>query len=224
MPIYDLDSYRLDNPNSLRKPLAAIERLSQIITEDMEPFILQRHKIFPIFDESSTRCIYVMTEGNFALVRNTDGLYIMSVRSPLVLGLSMIFKDIIAQDRHHTLFSETVCRGYKIPVDEAKHRITELNLWPDVSVILSYWLELLFDRDKSMVGADAYSMVRYNLLKIIQYSQTERMNINVEKFIHQHTRLARSGIMKILSDLKVGGYINMRRGRLVSINNLPKNY
>lgn len=224
MSIYNSNSCRLSKENSLCKPLASIERLSKIANDDAETFLLPRNRRLPIFDISVKPCIYIMTEGRFAISRNSDGLYLTSINSPLVLGLAMMFEEVLSQERRHALFSETECRGYKVPAEEAIKKITMLSLWPDVATILAYFLELLVDRDENLIGVNAYSMVRYNLIKIIEYSKSERMNINVEKFIHQHTRLSRSGIMKILSDLRFGGYIDMDRGRLISINNLPENY
>jgi CRP-like cAMP-binding protein len=221
---YDLNSQPLSKEESLRKPMAAINRLFQVVDEASDAFVLQRHRVLPIFDEPDKQCLYLMTEGRFAISRDSDGLYIATISSPLTLGLSMLFHEELTQERQHTLSSLSECRGYRVPVCLAAERITELNLWPDVAAVLAYLFELLIHRDQHLVGVSAYAMVRYNLMQISEYSNTERMDINVEKYIHQHTRLSRSGIMKILSDLRFGGYINMKRGRLISINNLPENY
>jgi hypothetical protein len=42
--------------------------------------------------------------------------------------------------------------------------------------------------------------------------------------VHQgKTQLSRSGVMRILADLKTGGFIEMEEGRLIKINKLPPN-
>lgn len=209
----------------LCKPVAAIERLFKLTElEHAERFTLARNKTFPSHQETNQNFIYFLTEGRFAITRKHDGLYIASVTSPLVMGLSMLFQKVIYQKVEYTLFPETFCTGYKMTIEDAKVCIDRLGLWQDVAAVLAYSFELLMHRDRHFVGVNAYTMVRYSLLKIHEFSHTDRMHINVEQFIQQHTRLSRSRIMKILSDLRAGEYICMKRGRLLEINNLPEHY
>ena len=48
--------------------------------------------------------------------------------------------------------------------------------------------------------------------------------INVSDYILEKTRLSRSRVIKILGDLRIGGYIEINRGILIKINKLPENY
>ncbi|WP_416173619.1 helix-turn-helix domain-containing protein [Enterobacter kobei] len=48
--------------------------------------------------------------------------------------------------------------------------------------------------------------------------------MTAERYIRNKTPLSRSGVMKILSSLKSGGYINIEQGKLISIGVLPKKY
>ncbi|WP_337242198.1 helix-turn-helix domain-containing protein, partial [Proteus faecis] len=49
-------------------------------------------------------------------------------------------------------------------------------------------------------------------------------DINIYDYIQEYTNLARSTIIKILSDLKKGQYIVVEKGRLISLTNLPEKY
>jgi CRP-like cAMP-binding protein len=51
-----------------------------------------------------------------------------------------------------------------------------------------------------------------------------RRSITVERYIREKTQLSRSGVMRILADLKTGGFIEMEDGRLIKINKLPARY
>ena len=51
-----------------------------------------------------------------------------------------------------------------------------------------------------------------------------RLLTNACDYIQEKTLLSRSGIMKILSDLKQGGHIVIERGILLEIKKLPEKY
>ncbi|EOG8086757.1 helix-turn-helix domain-containing protein, partial [Enterobacter roggenkampii] len=48
--------------------------------------------------------------------------------------------------------------------------------------------------------------------------------IGVMNHIQQSTRISRSVVAEVLAALRQGNYINMSRGKLVSINRLPTEY
>ncbi len=54
--------------------------------------------------------------------------------------------------------------------------------------------------------------------------ETLRQTINTCDYIQEKTHISRSRVMKILSDLKIGNYIEIERGVLIKINKLPKTY
>ena len=51
-----------------------------------------------------------------------------------------------------------------------------------------------------------------------------RNNITAENYIRDKTNLSRSGIMRILSELKEGGYIEINRGILIKVHQLPEKF
>lgn len=211
----------LNNLPSLNKPVDAINKIIETINDgDSEIFILQRYRELTIINAFGDNYIYFFTEGSFSLSRSSDNLFIAALSAPFIIGLTLPFN----KSGQHFIFSETECRGFRISEKKAIEKINQYNLWKDVASILSYHIRLLIQRDEQLVGVSAYTTIRYSLLKLMEMSQQERMNINVEKFIQQHTKLSRSGIMKILSNLRAGNYIQMHRGRLIDVDNLPENY
>ncbi|HDR2347354.1 helix-turn-helix domain-containing protein, partial [Enterobacter kobei] len=51
-----------------------------------------------------------------------------------------------------------------------------------------------------------------------------RLNTTAAAYIKSRTYLSRSGIMRILSELRTGKYITMERGVLLDIHHLPRKY
>jgi DNA-binding IscR family transcriptional regulator len=50
------------------------------------------------------------------------------------------------------------------------------------------------------------------------------MRVGVMSFIQRRTGISRSVVAEVLAALRQGNYINMDRGKLVSINRLPAEY
>lgn len=57
-----------------------------------------------------------------------------------------------------------------------------------------------------------------------QWDETLRMRVGVMNYIQRRTRISRSVVAEVLAALRQGNYINMVRGKLVSINRLPAEY
>ncbi|MDN6115843.1 MAG: helix-turn-helix domain-containing protein, partial [Enterobacterales bacterium] len=57
-----------------------------------------------------------------------------------------------------------------------------------------------------------------------EWDETLRSKIGVMNHIQQSTRISRSVVAEVLAALRQGNYINMSRGKLVSINRLPTEY
>jgi len=79
-------------------------------------------------------------------------------------------------------------------------------------------------RDKQLVGNNSYSQIRSTLLDMAQWDETLRMRVGVMNYIQRRTRISRSVVAEVLAALRQGNYINMVRGKLVSINRLPAEY
>ena len=70
----------------------------------------------------------------------------------------------------------------------------------------------------------AYEMIRQQLLRLMEEEADYRHSVTAERYIREKTQLSRSGVMRILADLKTGGFIEMEEGKLIKINKLPAKY
>ncbi|MFU0892663.1 helix-turn-helix domain-containing protein, partial [Kluyvera sichuanensis] len=58
----------------------------------------------------------------------------------------------------------------------------------------------------------------------IDWDEDIRSRMGVLSYIQQRTRISRSVIAEVLSALRKGEYIEMEKGKLVSITRLPTHY
>jgi DNA-binding IscR family transcriptional regulator len=82
----------------------------------------------------------------------------------------------------------------------------------------------LLTAHKKSAGLTTYELIRQSLMTLMAKKETLRQTINTCDYIQEKTHISRSRVMKILSDLKIGNYIEIERGVLIKINKLPKTY
>ena len=82
----------------------------------------------------------------------------------------------------------------------------------------------LFSYSRQLSAPTAYEVICSQLIELMHESESLRETLSAERFIRDRTHLSRSSIMKILADLKTGGYISIENGRLVAIHHLPQKY
>jgi hypothetical protein len=101
--------------------------------------------------------------------------------------------------------------------------IQQCALWKEAFSWLSWINYILEKRDKQLVGNNSYHQIRAMLLNMAEWDETLR-SFGVMNHIQQSTRISRSVVAEVLAALRQGNYINMSRGKLVSINRLPTEY
>ncbi|MDK7601440.1 helix-turn-helix domain-containing protein, partial [Citrobacter freundii] len=79
-------------------------------------------------------------------------------------------------------------------------------------------------RDLQLIGNNSYDQIRATLISMMKWDDVLRSRIGVMNYIHQRTRISRSVVAEVLAALRKGGYIEMNKGKLVSINRLPFEY
>jgi CRP-like cAMP-binding protein len=80
------------------------------------------------------------------------------------------------------------------------------------------------NRQCHLLNKSSYILIKTLLLEMSQEPEKILKNVSVEKYISERCHLGRSVIMKILSDLRKGGYIEINRGKLVKVIKLPERY
>ena len=58
----------------------------------------------------------------------------------------------------------------------------------------------------------------------MQEPEAIRKNTTAAAYIKSRTYLSRSGVIRILAELRTGKYITMERGVLIDIHHLPRKY
>lgn len=198
------------------RPYHEIEKIISA-TEGFEEKSLKKwQKISTVENEF----IHIIVSGEVEFRRESDELCLFTLQGQCIFGLSSIIYH--SSHMYGLVRSNTVVRS--IPKDAFSQLMTEKGLWPELTKVLAWYICMLSKRDDVLVARSAYSVVREFLLEINELIVHHQRDINVHDYIQEYTSLARSTIIKILSDLKKGQYIVVEKGRLLNITNLPEKY
>lgn len=166
------------------------------------------------------KSLYLFTDGYFSFIRVSDGLVLSSARGEMIYGIA----ECMRPRGGWFLKIEEPCKARVVPVDQAFEIFTQQNLWQTVASLLTWFIQVYSVREEHLLGVTAYVMIRNKLLELNILTPELRSAINVTDYIQERTQLARSTIMAILSQLRRGEYIEIKRGKLISIKYLPKDY
>ncbi|MBN4798783.1 helix-turn-helix domain-containing protein [Enterobacter asburiae] len=163
---------------------------------------------------------FILHEGVVAIYRSSDRLLIKYIRAPMITGMNVLI------DTNDGIF----IKAYKsvsyeiLPTKEMLDIISTQGLWKDASYCYMYAVRQLLLAHYSSVGLSTYELIRLNLISLMNEDEALSDHVNVSDYILEKTRLSRSRVMKILGDLRIGGYIEINRGILKKINKLPEKY
>lgn len=169
---------------------------------------------------ADSQYIHIIVSGEVEFRRESDELCMFTVTGQCVFGLSAIFYQ--SAHMYGLVCANTVVRSIK--KEAFAQLMTEKKLWPELTKVLSWYICLLSKRDDVLVARSAYSVVREFLYEINELIVHQQRDINIYDYIQEYTNLARSTIIKILSDLKKGQYIVVEKGRLLNLTTLPEKY
>ncbi|EAW8358999.1 helix-turn-helix domain-containing protein, partial [Salmonella enterica] len=205
--------------------LEAILNIHRHFIEGIPPATITAGKTVDIRIDNQSH-ILLITKGAIKACRRVDGIVIGSGVSPMILGLVDAYADLYQLEEDSDVFfiAETTCEYYPVPVKYFVEIADEKHLWRDISNILMYRIAFMTNRDKNLIGQDAYSQIKALLLELWSYPESSRFEINAQNFIQQRTGLSRSRIMQVLSELKAGNYIKILHGRLLELRNLPVSF
>lgn len=164
-------------------------------------------------------CI-LLHKGSVALRRRGDGMVVASEQAPFILGLGN--QPNIPDTMYLQCLEE--CEVSFIPLAMATEIIAKEDLWQPFVKVLLYTTSKVYEHCTQVHQLSAYDIIRYQLYELMKESDTVRLNTTVAKYIKSRTYLSRSGIMRILSELRTGQYIAIENGILTGISYLPKKY
>ncbi len=198
------------------RPQQAIEAIIAATADCPEKTLKKWQKIVT----SDTNYIQVVVSGEVEIRRMSDELSMFTMRNQSILGVAAVYNN--AAHMYGLARTTTVIRTIK--KSDFERIIHENNLWAELTQVLVWYIGILTKRDDVLVARSAYSVVREFLLEINDLIVLHKRDVNVYDYIQEYTNLARSTIIKILSDLKKGHYIVVEKGKLITINNLPERY
>lgn len=203
----------------LNQPTAYGIELIKNISEHMQFADYPKNWILPYSKGKEALC-YVVTEGFVAIHRKSDDLLMTTLKPPMVIGLGSIvpFVDSVY------LKTATQCTLGALPQSQAMAIVDDKGLWKPLANHLIALLNKLFVINQQLIGPSAYEIVRTQLLYLMNEPDDYRESKFVAQYIREKSLLSRSGIMKILSQLRQGGYIEVENGILKKVNKLPAKY
>ncbi|GJL41830.1 TPA: helix-turn-helix domain-containing protein [Enterobacter chengduensis] len=163
---------------------------------------------------------YLILEGTIAIYRRSDDMMLSTARSPAVFGLANL-TDIYFNDYIKTV---SPCLIGTLTAERVNDIIQEKALWGLLSQQLMFVYSRLYNNVMPQGAPTAYEMIRQQLFTLMEEDEGYRLSVTAERYIREKTQLSRSGVMRILADLKTGGFIEIEEGRLIKINKLPARY
>lgn len=155
--------------------------------------------------------ISYLKKGRVSVYRQDNDLVTISLEAPAVMGLTQIHLN----EKTHYIRCDCDCEMWTINTPDAMTVFTQNNLWLHAFYILTYHINLYFQRDK-LITQPTFRGVIYEHLKYI-WAMDERIRgkTSVYIFIMSRNHISRSGIHKILHELSDEGLIKIERGKLI---------
>ncbi|PUX02724.1 helix-turn-helix domain-containing protein [Cronobacter malonaticus] len=166
--------------------------------------------------------INILLTGSLAMTRDWDNLIFFETNRPNILGISLQPNN--ARFEHFRLIIKEDSLVKRISRADFFNVIESQSLWKELSHAVSFYYHVLLWKSYHFFAADSYMLVRKSLITLSAIPLDHRMNINASQYITSTTNLSKSYVMKVIQELRKGGYIDIQRGRLFSIGKLPQKY
>lgn len=191
------------------------EQLSPYVTFDV---VLPGTRLY-LFKEGVPHC-YLIRSGICKLYHGADEILINTMYVPGIIGIG----GILAANAALFLQPQTPSEIAIVTTQEIRQIIARFNLWELLSKHIYRITNRFFMLSSYLNAPTAYEILRFQLMELMHEPVEFRENISAAQYIQQKTRLSRSSIMKILSQLKQGGFVKLENGILKEICHLPLKY
>ncbi|EOI5727816.1 helix-turn-helix domain-containing protein [Cronobacter malonaticus] len=166
--------------------------------------------------------VNILLSGSLAMTRDWDNLIFFEINRPNIIGVSLQSNN--ARFERFRLIIKEDSLVKRINRADFLKVIEEQDLWKELSHAISFYYDVLLWKNYHFYAADSYMLVRKSLITLSEIPLENRMNINASQYITSTTNLSKSYVMKVIQELRKGGYIDIQRGRLISIGKLPQKY
>ncbi|EKY3223242.1 helix-turn-helix domain-containing protein [Cronobacter dublinensis] len=166
--------------------------------------------------------INILLSGSLALTRDWDNLIFFETHRATIIGISLEPHNVRFERFRLIIREESLVK--RINRAEFFKIIEEQMLWEELSHVISFYYHVLLWKNYHFFAADSYMLVRKSLITLGELPPETRLKINASQYITSTTNLSKSYVMKVIQELRKGGYIEIQRGRLFSIGKLPQKY
>lgn len=201
------------------KPTADIKKIVELISPFGTFFNPRKGEILR-YSTGGKRICYLLHEGSVTLNRRGDGMVLNSEQGMFVLGVSNQFscsENLYIRVTENALMS-------RLPLERFNLLIESFGLWGSLCKLLIYTASCVYEHCTLISQMSSYEIIRYQLMELMAESERIRDNITAANYIQSRTYLSRSGIMRILAELRDTGYIELNRGVLKAIKYLPSKF
>lgn len=211
----------MENPIA---PMADIEHIFSLV-KNSNDLIAIHLKPGAIIDPqlSSDDSIYLVEGGRVSIQHKQNAKLLYNFSHKFIFGLTSLC-DGVNIDGHFLSCEDDIIvtlikrERFEVLLGEGMH-------WKSIAIILSYYLSLTAQwRAENDQCVDNYSIMRSCLKKIWAMQENERSETSIYEYISKRHHISRSSITKILKVLNDGNYIVTKRGVLLHIDKLPRNY
>ena len=202
------------------RPEESVQRLTAVLESIAEKMIVIPRKRMTWTHKGRPQ-LYLFLQGELSILRASDGLLIVTVYESHLFGIA----EMIQPTKGHILRAESESVILRVDAEQATALFREQGLWEDVAALLSYHTAYLFYRDALVVQQRTYSVIRSHLQEMILLPDEARLRISILDYIQDRTLLSRSSVLNVISALKKGQYIDIKRGGyLVAMGELPESF
>jgi hypothetical protein len=205
---------------STNKPLPEFSKLDKCLSKYGNHFECENDKEIIYSSDVNSDDTFIILSGVVSL-RRGENVLVGIAQAPFIMGLS---DGVMKIDVQYRLITESNCTGYHLPASQTINIIEQCQLWREAFCWLA-WQNCMFEmRDLQLIGNNSYDQIRATLISMTKWDEALRSRVGVMNYIHQRTRISRSVVAEVLAALRKGGYIEMNKGKLVSVNRLPFEY
>lgn len=201
------------------KPIADIDKIVEQISPFAKKFHANKGEILRYYSGNKQTC-YLLHEGSVTLNRRGDGMVLNSEQATFILGVSNQFsqsENLYIRVNENALMS-------RLPLERFNLLIESFSLWESLCKVLIYTASRVYEHCTLVSQMSSYEIIRFQLLELMNESERIRTSMTAANYIKNRTYLSRSGIMRIIAELRQAGCIEVNRGILVAINHLPLKY
>lgn len=213
------------NLYNLPRPVDAIERILTHFPPS-RPFLLNSGETFPRRNNKKITMpnTYFLLEGTMmcCIGSGSEKQNLFLAMGPNIINID----NLNIAHLEFSLESVTPCLIDSISYTDFQRVISENNLWQDMYEITIHRIRYFGMRVLAAGMQSSYEIIRTYLLYLENETAFNmKQRYTVVKFMQTFTRLSRSMILRVLAELKIGGFIELENGKLIRIcRKLPEKF